>query len=246
MSAPPKYKGKLYLLPCPISEEDFKMVIPEEVVKKAQNFRFFAVEDLKSARRFLRRMDRSFPIDDSTFFILNKKTPEEQVQKMIEPLLNGEDVAIISEAGCPGIADPGATLVDLAHQHEIQIHPLVGPSSIFLALMGSGFNGQSFTFHGYLPKERKDRVRAIKDFEFNTIKTGHTNLFMDTPFRNMNVLDDLLNELSDNTSLCIASNITGQTEKIQTKRVVDWRESAYDLGKIPTIFVIGKGQASKK
>lgn len=245
MSAPPKYKGQLFLLPCPISEEDFKLVIPEEVVKRVQSFRYFAVEDLKSARRFLRRMDRSFPIDDSTFFILNKKTPSDQLEKMIEPLLNGEDVAIISEAGCPGIADPGAALVDLAHQHDLRIHPMVGPSSILLALMGSGFNGQSFTFHGYLPKERKDRVRAIKDFEFNTLKSGHTNLFMDTPFRNMNVLHDLLNELSDSTLLCIASNITGQTEKIHTKSVLDWRESAYDLGKIPTIFAIGKGQSKK-
>jgi|TARA_R110000737_G_scaffold349591_2_gene386182 16S rRNA (cytidine1402-2'-O)-methyltransferase len=245
MSAPPKYKGTLFLLPCPISEEDFKMVIPEEVVKKVQEFRFFAVEDLKSARRFLRRMDRTFPIDDSTFFILNKKTPADQLEKMIEPLLNGENVAIISEAGCPGIADPGAALVDVAHNHNIPVQPLVGPSSILLALMGSGFNGQSFTFHGYLPKERKDRIRAIKDFEFNTLKTGHTNLFMDTPFRNMNVLDDLLNELNNNTSLCIASHLTGLNEKVQTKTVVDWREHAYDLGKIPTIFAIGKGQSGK-
>lgn len=245
MSAPPKYKGTLFLLPCPISEEDFKMVIPEEVVKKVQEFRFFAVEDLKSARRFLRRMDRTFPIDDSTFFILNKKTPADQLEKMIEPLLNGENVAIISEAGCPGIADPGAALVDVAHNHQIPVQPLVGPSSILLALMGSGFNGQSFTFHGYLPKERKDRVRAIKDFEFNTLKTGHTNLFMDTPFRNMNVLHDLLNELNDNTSLCIASHLTGLHEKVQTKTVSEWREQAYDLGKIPTIFAIGKGQSGK-
>lgn len=218
------------------------MVLPEEVVKKAQSFRYFAVEDLKSARRFLRRMDREFPIDDSQFFILNKKTSGHQLSAMLAPLLAGENVAIISEAGCPGIADPGASLVDLAHQMELKVQPLVGPSSILLALMGSGFNGQSFTFHGYLPKERKDRVRALKDLEFSTIKTGQTHIFMDTPFRNMHVLDDLLNELGDNTQLCIASQITGQNERIETRRVADWREHAYDLGKIPTIFLIGKGQ----
>ncbi len=244
MSGPKVYKGTVYLLPCPISEEDYKMVIPEEVIKKASTFRYFAVEDLKSARRFLRRMDREFPIDDSQFFVLNKKTGAHQLNAILEPVLAGENIAIISEAGCPGIADPGASLVDLAHQMDIKVHPLVGPSSILLALMGSGFNGQAFTFHGYLPKERKDRVRALKDIEYKTIQSGHTHLFMDTPFRNMHVLDDLLNELGDKTELCIASNITGQNERIETRSVAEWREHAYDLGKIPTIFAIGKGQVA--
>jgi 16S rRNA (cytidine1402-2'-O)-methyltransferase len=237
--------AKLYLLPCPISEEDYRMVMPEDVVKMASTFRFFAVENIKSARRFLRRIDREFPIDDSRFFILNKKTGADQLNVMLEPILAGHDVAIISEAGCPGIADPGASLVDLAHQMNIRVQPLVGPSSILLSLMGSGFDGQSFTFHGYLPKERKDRIRVIKDFEYQTIKSGHSHIFMDTPFRNMNVLDDLLNELGDNTQLCIASNVTGPTQRIETNTVADWREKAYDLGKIPTIFVIGKGQMGK-
>lgn len=237
--------AKLYLLPCPISEEDYRMVMPEDVVKMASTFRYFAVENIKSARRFLRRIDREFPIDDSRFFILNKKTGADQLNVMLEPIAAGHDVAIISEAGCPGIADPGASLVDLAHQLNIRVQPLVGPSSILLALMGSGFDGQAFTFHGYLPKDRKDRIRVIKDLEYQTIKSGHTHLFMDTPFRNMNVLDDLLNELGDNTQLCIASNVTGPTQRIETYTVADWREKAYDLGKIPTIFVIGKGQMSK-
>jgi 16S rRNA (cytidine1402-2'-O)-methyltransferase len=161
------------------------------------------------------------------------------------PLLNGENMAIISEAGCPGIADPGANLVDYAHQSNIKIRPLVGPSSILLALMASGFNGQVFTFHGYLPKERKDRIRKLKDFEFSTIQSGHTHLFMDTPFRNMHVLDDLLNELGDNTQICIANQITGQNERIETRTVLDWRENAFDLGKTPTIFAIGVGQKAK-
>ncbi len=240
-----KQKGRLFLLPCPISEEDFRMVMPSDVVKLASSFRYFAVENLKSARRFLRRIDREFPIDDSQFFILNKKTPTHQLNTFLEPAFEGHDIAIISEAGCPGIADPGATLVDLAHQKGIRVHPLVGPSSILMALMGSGFNGQSFTFHGYLPKERKDRIRTLKDFEYKTIQTGHTQIFMDTPFRNMHVLDDLLNELGDATQLCIASNITGANQRIETYTVEDWRDKAYDLGKIPTIFAIGKGQLTK-
>jgi 16S rRNA (cytidine1402-2'-O)-methyltransferase len=244
MSESKVYNGSLYLLPCPISEEDYKAVIPEEVIKMASQFRFFAVEDVKSARRFLRRMDREFPIDDSQFFVINKKTKGHQLSAILEPILAGHHMAIISEAGCPGIADPGASLVDLAHQMGIKVRPLVGPSSILLALMGSGFNGQAFTFHGYLPKERKDRVRFLKDLEYKTIQNGHTHLFMDTPFRNMHVLDDLLNELGDKTELCIASDITGHKERIETRTVADWREHAYDLAKIPTIFAIGKGQGA--
>lgn len=233
-------KGKLYLLPTTLGSESWQTVIPEEVKDIAVNLRFFAVENIKTVRRYLRKIDRSFPIDDSTFFILNKKTKPTDLPKIIDPLLKGEDMAILSEAGCPGVADPGSELVDLAHQKKIQVVPLVGPSSILLALMGSGFNGQSFAFNGYLPKDRKERIYKFKELEKLTQRTRQTQIFMETPFRNMNLLEDLLNELLDDTQLSIACDLTLPTEKIRTMSVSDWRSHAYDLNKRPCIFLLGK------
>ncbi len=233
-------KGKMFLIPNTLGGESTSDILPKDVMEKASQLRFFAVEEIKSARRLLRKIDREFPIDDSTFFILNKKTPTDDLMRMLRVVKDGNDLGIISEAGCPGIADPGANLVSLAHENEIQVCPMVGPSSILLALIASGFNGQEFAFHGYLPRERKDRMKKIKDFEGSARRTGMTHIFMDTPFRNMHVLDDLLNGLADDTALCIASGITLLNENIKTMKVVDWREHAYDLSKIPTLFLIGK------
>jgi 16S rRNA (cytidine1402-2'-O)-methyltransferase len=237
-----KDAGRLFLIPCPMGSENNDAVIPADVQRITTELRYFAVENVKTTRRYLRKLDREFPIDQSTFFTLNKKVKIEELTKILGFLLAGNDVGILSEAGCPGVADPGAQLVSLAHEHGVLIVPQVGPSSILMTLMATGFNGQAFTFHGYLPKERKDRIRKIKDMEFRANQTEETQLFMDTPFRNMNVLDDLLNELGDMTQLCIASNITSPTERIRTQSVVDWRENAYDLNKIPALFAIGKKQ----
>lgn len=234
--------GKIYLIPNTLGGESTSDIIPQDVITLVITLRHFAVEDVKSARRLLRKMDREFPIDDCEFFTLNKNSPIEDLLRMIRCLKDGNDLGIISEAGCPGIADPGGALVSLAHEKDIQTVPLVGPSSILLALISSGFSGQTFTFHGYLPKERKDRVRRLKDFEGDSRRTGYTHIFMDTPFRNMNVLDDLLNELADTTMLCIASNITMHDQHIKTMSVKDWRENAYDLAKRPALFLIGKPQ----
>lgn len=235
-------KGNLLLIPTTLGGETTNDIIPEDVKSWVTDLRVFIVEDIKSARRFLRKLDRTFPIDDSTFFILNKKTPASELINFIQPAIKGQNIGVMSEAGCPGVADPGASIVGIAHQNGIRVQPLVGPSSILLALMGSGFSGQEFTFHGYLPKDRKDRIHRLKDFEGDSRRTRYTHLFMDTPFRNMNVLDDLLNELSDTTMLCIASNITLPQEDIRTMSIKDWRENAYDLAKKPTIFAIGKIQ----
>lgn len=232
--------GKLYMIPTTLGGEQINDVIPESVQQLIKGLRHFVVEDIKSARRYLRRVDREFPIDDSVFFELNKRTELKDLSRFLKPAVEGHAVGVISEAGCPGIADPGAELVALAHEKGIRVAPLVGPSSILLALMGSGFSGQEFTFHGYLPKDRKERIKRLKDFEADTRRSGHTHIFMDTPFRNMNVLDDLLNELADTTLLSIASNITLPDESVWTMNVETWREKAYDLSKKPAMFLIGK------
>lgn len=232
--------GKLYMVPTTLGGEQVNDVIPQSVQQLVSELRYFIVEDIKSARRYLRRVDRNFPIDESMFFELNKRTELKDLSRFLKPAVEGHNIGVISEAGCPGVADPGADVVALAHEMGIRVAPLVGPSSILLALMGSGFSGQEFTFHGYLPKDRKDRIRRLKDFEADTRRTGYTHIFMDTPFRNMNVLDDLLNELSDTTMLCIASNITFPDESVWSMSVEQWREKAYDLAKKPTLFLIGK------
>lgn len=233
-------KGRLYLLPTTMGSDEWEHVIPQEVAEFAKKTRYFAVENLKTARRYLRRLDREFPIDDSTFFILNKKTPNHELIEMLAPLNEGFDVAIISEAGCPGIADPGANLVALAHQRNLFVSPLTGPSSILLGLMASGFNGQSFSFHGYLPKERRDRINAFKEYERSSNSSGHTHIFMETPFRNNHLLEDLLNECMDHTFLCIACDLTLPSQRVQTMTVKEWRKKAFDLNKRPTMFLLGK------
>lgn len=234
--------GKIYLIPNLLGGENHHSVIPEDVKSLAISFRFFIVEDLKNARRYLRKLDREFPIDETTFFTLNKKTDRGELLNFIRPINDGNNIGLISEAGCPGVADPGAEIVALAHSKNIDVVPLVGPSSILLTIMGSGFSGQEFTFHGYLPKDRKERINAMKKMEADSRRTGYTHLFMDTPFRNMNVLDDLLNELAENTELCIASNLTCDDQRIKTMTVKEWRENAYDLSKKPTMFALGKRQ----
>ena len=234
--------GKLYLIPNTLGGESVTDIIPADVIKIATSLRFFAVEEIKSARRLLRKMDREFPIDETTFYQINKITKESDLMDMLLTLTKGENLGIISEAGCAGIADPGSDLVFLAHSQKIEVVPLVGASSILLALIGSGFSGQHFTFHGYLPRERKDRIRKMKDMEMDTRRKGATHIFMDTPFRSMHVLEDLLNECADSTQLCIAANLTTINQRIQTMAVLDWREHAFDITKIPVIFLIGTGQ----
>ena len=231
--------GTLYILPNTLGGESISDIIPNDVVEQAVSLRHFVVENIKSARRVLRKMDREFPIDESMFIEMNKRSAERDTMKSLQWLIAGNNVGVISDAGCACVADPGAEIVSLAHSQKIAVIPFVGPSSILLALMGSGFSGQNFSFHGYLPKDRKDRIRTLKTYEFDSRKKGYTQIFMDTPYRNMNVLEDLLNELADHTQLCIASNITLHNQRIRTMSVEDWRENAYDLSKSPCVFLIG-------
>ena len=231
--------GTLYILPNTLGGESISDIIPNDVVEKAISLRHFVVENIKSARRVLRKMDREFPIDESMFVEMNKRSTEQDTMKSLQWLIAGNNVGVISDAGCACVADPGAEIVSLAHSQKIAVIPFVGPSSILLALMGSGFSGQNFSFHGYLPKERKERIRTLKTYEFDSRRKGYSQIFMDTPYRNMNVLEDLLNELADHTQLCIASNITLHNQRIRTMSVEDWRENAYDLSKSPCVFLIG-------
>ena len=231
--------GTLYILPNTLGGESISDIIPNDVVEQAISLRYFVVENIKSARRILRKMDREFPIDESMFIEMNKRSTERDTMKSLQWLIAGNNVGVISDAGCACVADPGAEIVSLAHSQKIAVIPFVGPSSILLALMGSGFLGQNFSFHGYLPKDRKERIRTLKTYEFDSRKKGYTQIFMDTPYRNMNVLEDLLNELADHTQLCIASNITLHNQRIRTMSVEDWRENAYDLSKSPCVFLIG-------
>ena len=231
--------GTLYLIPNTLGGETIEDIIPQAVREDATSLRYFMVENLKSARRLLRKMDRQFPIDDSLFIEMNKRSTEQDTMKTLQWLIEGKNVGVISDAGCACVADPGADIVSLAHSQKIAVMPLVGPSSILLSLMGSGFSGQKFSFHGYLPKDRKERIQTLKSYEFVARKKGYTQIFMDTPYRNMNVLEDLLNELADHTQLCIASNITLHNQRIRTMSVLDWRENAYDLSKSPCVFLIG-------
>ncbi|SNS08489.1 16S rRNA (cytidine1402-2'-O)-methyltransferase [Belliella buryatensis] len=234
-------KGKLYLIPSILAADTSLTIMSPQIKEVVKNTKYYLVEELRTARRYISSLKLGLVIEDLHFEILNKKTRTAQLQQLMQPILNGEDMGIISEAGCPGIADPGAVAVAWAHEKGIQVVPLSGPSSMFLALMGSGFNGQSFAFHGYLPIDKKDRAQAIKNLEAESAKMNRTQIFMETPFRNNQVLEDLKTQLHPNTKLCIAKNLTASDEVIVTKTIQDWKKSKIDLHKIPTVFIIYAG-----
>lgn len=227
------------MAPNTLGTERTEHVIPIDVAKIMTQSRCFAVEKITSARRLLRKLDKNFPIDDSTFYVLNKKTNAFELSKMIQALVSGNDLIVISEAGCPGIADPGAKLVALAHENEIRVEPLVGPSSILLALIGSGMNGQQFTFHGYLPKEKNERVTKLKELEKIVVATGATQIFMDTPFRNNHVIEDIAHALRPETKVCIACDLTMSSQYLKTFQVKKTKNLNLNLNKRPAIFLIG-------
>lgn len=231
----------LYLIPSILAEnETVNSVIPQDVQQIVKSLDYFLVENIKTARRFLKAVDKSIEIDDLTFEILDKKSTEDEVLQMILPLLQGKKAGVISEAGCPGIADPGALAVEMCHQNNIPVVPLVGPSSILLALMASGMNGQGFTFHGYLPIDKKEKAHKIKELDRLSSQTGVSQIFMETPYRNNQLLEDLVKNCSAYSKLCIACNITSSEEYIKTKPIVDWKKTKVDLHKKPTIFILGK------
>lgn len=231
-------QGKLFLIPNVLAENTAEEVITPQVKEVIADTKVFLVENLRTARRYISSLKLGVNLEEVHMEILDKNTAPESINRLLQPLFKGADVGIISEAGCPGIADPGALAVAHAHTRGIQVVPLSGPSSMFLALMGSGFSGQSFAFHGYLPIDKKERATALKKLEAESLREKRAQIFMETPFRNNQLLEDLTRTLSPQTKLCIAKNLTAKDELIQTKNIQDWKKSPIDLHKIPTVFII--------
>ncbi|MBO6661037.1 MAG: SAM-dependent methyltransferase [Roseivirga sp.] len=231
-------KGVVYLIPNVISAETQEDVIPAQVRSAILETDIFYVEDLRTARRYVSSLKLGLTIEELDFRILDKKTSFEDCFEIAQIALEGKNLGVISESGCPGVADPGARLVHMAQQLGIKCKPLVGPSSILMALMASGFNGQSFAFHGYLPIDRKERQQKIRQLEKESKEKDQTQIFMDTPYRNEALLFDIIKVARADSFLCVARDITGEKELIRTKSVAKWNAKEIDLKKIPTIFLL--------
>jgi 16S rRNA (cytidine1402-2'-O)-methyltransferase len=231
-------KGKLYLIPTILSDDSQEAVLPSTITNHIKDINVFIVENLRTARRHIKKIHREKDIDNTTFYSFGKHDTLSLEEDFLPHILNGENVGILSEAGLPCVADPGSKIVEYAHDFQIEVIPLVGPSSILLALMASGMSGQNFAFTGYLPIDKKDRNRAIKNLESLVNKTGQTQIFMETPYRNNQLLDTLKAQCSNKTKLCIAANITSTNEFIQTKTIEEWKQTKVDIHKQPTIFLI--------
>ncbi len=233
--------GKLYLLPVPLGDDaNPKDVLPETVEKSIEFIDHYIVENEKTARRFIKAILPSKKQPELKISILNKHTEPSEHNSFLQPCMEGKNVGLMSEAGCPGVADPGAAIVKIAHEKGIQVVPLVGPSSILLAIMASGMNGQSFAFNGYLPIDKSDKKSALKNFEKLSQDKSQSQLFIETPYRNNKLVDDLLAILQHNTHLCIAADITLATEFIKTKTIAQWKKEKPDLHNRPCIFIIHK------
>jgi 16S rRNA (cytidine1402-2'-O)-methyltransferase len=233
-----KSKGTLYLLPTTLGGDSIEDVLPLLVIELTRGLRHFVVEDLRSARRYLSRLGMPVRIEELEFDELNEHTNDIELDGLISPLIEGKSVGILSEAGVPAVADPGARLVSLAHIHGVRVVPLTGPSSIILALMGSGLNGQNFAFVGYLPIKPDERVKKIRQLEARSREELQTQLFIETPYRNNKLLEALLTTLHPETLLHISADLTIASEAVETKRVKDWKNKMPDLHKRPSIFGI--------
>jgi 16S rRNA (cytidine1402-2'-O)-methyltransferase len=230
--------GKLYLIPSLLGNSLPGDVLPERVFKLINRLHYYIVEDIRSARRFLKKAGSSIDIDHITFFELNKYTDEKELPGFLSAALSGHDTGLLSEAGVPCVADPGSKITLIAHMSGIRVVPLTGPSSIILALMASGLNGQSFAFHGYLPVRQNDRNNAVKRIERDSVNTKQAQIFMETPYRNMQMLETLTTACNPATQLCIACDITLESEFILTRQISEWRKNKPDLNKRPAIFIL--------
>ena len=230
--------GKLFLIPTPLSSESINWVMPGAVLQRVGEIEHYIVEHPKTARQFLKQIECKLPLQQINMQVLNEHTPSNDLQAMLDPLFDGYDVGLLSEAGCPAVADPGSGLVRLAHQKNIAVVPLVGPSSILLALMASGLNGQCFAFHGYLPIELEARTKKIHLLEKLSIDHDQTQIFIETPYRNQKLFEQLTSICRDQTGLCVASNLTATSEMICTQSISTWRKRPPNIHKIPTIFLL--------
>ncbi|MEN8124337.1 MAG: SAM-dependent methyltransferase [Bacteroidota bacterium] len=232
--------GKLYLIPTTLGENEPLEVLPLSVKKIVEGLKFFIVENEKSARRFIKKITPRKSQSSLKLFLLDKYTDDSETLKYLDPCLQGVSIGLLSEAGVPAIADPGASIVMLAHKKNINVVPMVGPSSITMAMMSSGLNGQNFAFNGYLPIDKVDRKKAIKELEKLSKAKNQSQIFIETPYRNEKMLNELKQSLTPSTLLCIATDITLSSEKIKTMSIKDWKGQTIDLHKKPTIFIIHK------
>jgi 16S rRNA (cytidine1402-2'-O)-methyltransferase len=233
-------KGKLYLIPTRLGDNPPLEVLPISIKKVIENLDYYIVENEKTARRFIKRVSPNKSQNALHLQVLNKYTTETERNTFLAACLEGISIGLVSEAGCPAIADPGSDIVNLAHQMDIRVVPLVGPSSILLALMGSGMNGQNFTFNGYLPIDKSERKSKLKTLERLSSEYNQSQIFIETPYRNMQMLDDLSRTLHPNTRLCVACDLTLPSEFIKTKTANEWKHNTEDFHKRPAIFIIQK------
>jgi len=230
-------KGKLFLIPNVIAEGTHEMVIPASVRNALPDIHHFLAEDIRTARRYLSSLKIYDTIESLHFKVLDKDTQENELNEMFTPVSDGKNLGVISESGCPGVADPGALAVKYAHRHHIQVVPLTGPSSILLALMASGLNGQRFAFHGYLPIDSKESLTAIKEFEKESRIKNQTQIFIETPYRNNQVAANLLKGLHPETLLCMSVDVSGSQESILMHPVKEWKQKSTELPKLPAVFL---------
>lgn len=230
--------GKLYLAPTMLGDNAPLEVLPISIKRTIENVDHYIVENEKSARRFIKKISPTKSQPDLHFELLNKYTDPNEIPTFLDPCIQGHDMVLVSEAGAPGIADPGADVVMVAHKKKIQVVPLVGPSSITMALMASGMNGQNFAFTGYLPIENDLRSKAIKSLEKLSFESGQAQIFIETPYRNEKLFQELLRKLKPSTRLCVATDITLPSEQIHTRTINEWKRAGADINKRPTVFIL--------
>jgi 16S rRNA (cytidine1402-2'-O)-methyltransferase len=233
-----KDPGSLYLIPSMLGESPIIRIIPPFNTQVISRLKYFIVEEIKTARRFLKKVYPEIDFETISFLVNNEHSSGKNLSSLIDPLLNGEDMGLLSEAGMPCIADPGAEIVSLAHQHHVKIIPLTGPSSLLLSLMASGFNGQNFAFHGYLPIDKSERIKKIRELEKSVYSNDQTQIFIEAPYRNSQLFQSITEVCSDNTLLCIATDLTMESETIKVQTIRNWKGKNPGIHKKPTIFLL--------